>query len=560
MRYFPILFLLCLSTLSNATNYYVSTSGNDANPGTISQPFRSIQYALNTASNLETLFIEGGIYNERVTFTVSGTESNPITITSYNGVATIDGNGFTLFGPYGGMFEMIDCNHLVIDNLRVQHSTYIGFLVFGNDVTDITIRNCSTFDTGSSGIYANGQAAVGSYGIRKILIENNSIERAINRSPGGYEECISLTEGVENFTIRFNEVFNGGIGTIPGGPIGIDAKNGVRNGVIHGNVVYDMNNSSAGIYVDAYERSALNIQIYQNEVFGCEDIGISIGAEQGGTVDNISVFNNLIYNNGADGIKITGFSTDGSPNDIRRVKVYNNTVFQNGFQGTLGGNNQGGSMWVEGNTGLIEVRNNIFADNNFNNGVHIYLSNQANVDLSNNLISNNKGRSWSNPPMQEINGQFAIVDDPGFVDVTRFNFNLDNASPAIDAGTTDLFPSVDFNNDSRPFGSGVDIGAFENQLIALPVELMAFNATFDPTTEGVDLNWTTATEVNAAYFDIESSPKGRVFQAVGRLSAFGNSQAQTKYHFKDGQALKGERYYRLKQVDADGSFVYSPIV
>ncbi|MEM9920760.1 MAG: T9SS type A sorting domain-containing protein, partial [Bacteroidota bacterium] len=46
----------------------------------------------------------------------------------------------------------------------------------------------------------------------------------------------------------------------------------------------------------------------------------------------------------------------------------------------------------------------------------------------------------------------------------------------------------------------------------------------------------------------------------GRLSAFGNSQAQTKYHFKDGQALKGERYYRLKQVDADGSFVYSPIV
>lgn len=552
--------LLSLVSLGlSAANYYVSTTGSDSNPGTQSLPFLTIQHAVNTAgSNLETLFIEGGVYNERVR--LFSLNSQAVTITSYNGPAIIDGSGISLFGPYDGLFELRNCSNVTVDNIRVQNSQYIGILVFGNNVSNITIRNCSTYNTGASGIYGNGQAAVGAYGINNILIEDNVIELAVSRSPGGYEECISLTEGVENFVIRNNRVFNGGIGTIPGGPIGIDAKNGVRNGEIYRNVVYDMNNSSAGIYVDAYERSARNIRIYQNEVFGCEDIGISIGAEQGGTVDDIYVYNNLVYNNGADGIKITGFSTDGSPNDIRRVWVYNNTVYANGFQNTLGGNNQGGAMWIEGDTDTIIVRNNIFADNNFNNGVHIYLSNQSKVEASHNLIDGNRGRSWPNPPMSEINGSSPILANPAFVDANGGDFQLRDVSPAIDAGDNQLFPPVDFNDDPRPVNSIVDMGAFEYQLAPLPVSLIHFDGTYKEEGQYVALHWITAAEFNFHRFEIEKSSDGVFFESIGQLDGSGDRQDQAVYRFEDHQLKSLIQYYRLKQLDVDGTFQYSDVI
>ena len=561
MRFYLLLFFLSSSLGLQATNYYVSTTGSNANPGTEDSPFRTIQHAINTAgSDLETLFIEGGVYNERVTMTTSGSLLRPITITSYSGTAIIDGSGFALFAPHDGIFELRGCSHVIIDNIRVRNSAYIGILVFGNNISNITIRNCSTFDTGGSGIYANGQAAVGSYGISDILIENNEIELAINLSPGGFEECISLTEGVENFVIRNNRVHNGGRGTIVGGPIGIDAKNGVRNGEIYRNVVYDINNSSAGIYVDAYERAALNIRIYQNEVFNCEDIGISIGAEQGGTVDNIYVYNNLIYNNGSDGIKITGFSTDGSPNDIRRVWIYNNTVYGNGYQNILGGSNQGGAMWIEGDTDTITIKNNIFVGNNFNNGVHIYLSNQSKVVASHNLIYQNRGRSWPNPPMSEVNGQNPVLSDADFVDVNNLDFTLNDLSPAIDAGDNQLFPPVDFNNDPRPSNGIVDLGAFEYQLNSLPVSLAFFSAKHVPEANYVDLNWATYTELDFDQFEIERSIDGVIFSSIGQLKGAGNSQDRIAYNFKDHQLTHSTQYYRLKQLDLDESFEYSDII
>lgn len=44
----------------NATNYYVSTTGNDANPGTLAEPYLTIQYGINQLRAGDTLFIKGG--------------------------------------------------------------------------------------------------------------------------------------------------------------------------------------------------------------------------------------------------------------------------------------------------------------------------------------------------------------------------------------------------------------------------------------------------------------------------------------------------------------------
>ena len=70
--------------------YYVATTGNDGNPGTLSQPFRTVQRGVNALSGPgDTLYIRAGNYVEGVAYpaTIFGTASAPITIAGYPGDA-----------------------------------------------------------------------------------------------------------------------------------------------------------------------------------------------------------------------------------------------------------------------------------------------------------------------------------------------------------------------------------------------------------------------------------------------------------------------------------------
>jgi hypothetical protein len=96
--------------------------------------------------------------------------------------------------------------------------------------------------------------------------------------------------------------------------------------------------------------------------------------------------------------------------------------------------------------------------------------------------------------------------------------------------------------------------------IPLPVELISFTAQWNekmPT-----LFWVTAMEKNSAYFDIERSYDGRTFSAIGKREAAGTTSSRTNYQFVDDKLRQGTTatvYYRLRQVDVDGTFVYSPV-
>lgn len=68
--------------------YYVSPSGDDTAPGTLDDPWRTMQKAVNTLMPGDTLFVRGGQYDGVITgwsFKFSGTASQPITITNYPG-------------------------------------------------------------------------------------------------------------------------------------------------------------------------------------------------------------------------------------------------------------------------------------------------------------------------------------------------------------------------------------------------------------------------------------------------------------------------------------------
>jgi hypothetical protein len=92
----------------------------------------------------------------------------------------------------------------------------------------------------------------------------------------------------------------------------------------------------------------------------------------------------------------------------------------------------------------------------------------------------------------------------------------------------------------------------------LPVELIKFTA--KSKVNGVEVKWATATEKNSAYFDVERSANGIDFTEIGQVEGKGNSNELQAYELLDKAPFAGVNYYRLKQVDLDGSFTYSNIV
>ncbi|MFL5730622.1 MAG: T9SS type A sorting domain-containing protein [Cytophagaceae bacterium] len=92
----------------------------------------------------------------------------------------------------------------------------------------------------------------------------------------------------------------------------------------------------------------------------------------------------------------------------------------------------------------------------------------------------------------------------------------------------------------------------------LPVEFLSFHASAQGST-AVQLDWSTATEKDNAYFVVERSLNGIDFEAVGTVHGKGNSSSIETYLFTDNEVVSGISYYRLKQVDNNGSYSYSGI-
>ncbi|MBS1941422.1 MAG: hypothetical protein JST38_11180 [Bacteroidetes bacterium] len=92
----------------------------------------------------------------------------------------------------------------------------------------------------------------------------------------------------------------------------------------------------------------------------------------------------------------------------------------------------------------------------------------------------------------------------------------------------------------------------------LPVELLFLRA--EPAGRQVNLDWATATERNSSHFTVERSGNGTDFNPIGQVAASGNTQYRTDYSYTDTDPLNGVNYYRLQQVDIDGTAEHSNVV
>jgi len=93
----------------------------------------------------------------------------------------------------------------------------------------------------------------------------------------------------------------------------------------------------------------------------------------------------------------------------------------------------------------------------------------------------------------------------------------------------------------------------------LPVTLTNLSATVKD--QDIVLQWSTSSEINNLGFEVQRSRDGATWSVLGFVNGAGNSNTTLKYVYTDEKLSSGIRYYyRLKQIDIDKKFVYSPIV
>ena len=106
--------------------------------------------------------------------------------------------------------------------------------------------------------------------------------------------------------------------------------------------------------------------------------------------------------------------------------------------------------------------------------------------------------------------------------------------------------------------SNFTFGSSDNDANPLPVELLFFNA--DALQTSIELNWATASELNAEAFELQRSTNAIDFETIATIEAAGNSNTVLNYSYNDMAVISSiNYYYRLKQIDFDGKFEYSNI-
>ena len=422
--------------------FYVATNGNDANPGTESQPWRTIQKAANTLKAGQTVYVKQGTYKEQITVQNSGSADKWITFSSYPGqTATIDGTGISMGNPVdGGLFQIYGKSYIKVTGFKIINSGYAGFYVTKYGTTpssNIIFSNNYLERTWAAAIIMMGLASTPA---TNFIVDGNTLVQSHYSDDAAAHEGISIGGNLEGFEVKNNVIRDSLHGAI-------DAKDGARNGKIYRNTCTRTTYSC--VYVDGYTGGASNIDIFENVVHdmksqNVDDVGsgFNIASEQGGIVEKINIYNNLAYNNPGIALIIPWYSTG----TVRDIKITSNTFYNNG----IGYQYRGGiALDYDKATGVV-VRNNILSQNN-----QYQISSKDTAIIENNFIDGFRGYST------ETRGTNYIEGNPQFINPANPDFHLKSISPAIDKGSSISIVNVDFDGKSRPSGSGYDIGAYE---------------------------------------------------------------------------------------------------
>lgn len=153
----------------------------------------------------------------------------------------------------------------------------------------------------------------------------------------------------------------------------------------------------------------------------------------------------------------------------------------------------------------------------------------------------------------------SIVGPNGFNET--FAAGAVGTTPIVDAGDYTITASVPTSPaQCLNCGKSICVPISAAQLSActpLPIDL--FNFYLENLSNRIVINWQTLSEHNNAYFEVQKSSDAKAFETIGTVEAAGNSTDLLSYSFIDDEK-NGVVYYRLKQVDFDGKYVYSQVL
>jgi uncharacterized protein DUF1565 len=484
----------------SGVTYYVSTSGNDTNAGTLSAPWRTIQHAANSVHAGDTVEVESGTYNEIVTMKTSGNATQGyITFTNYPGQSPIvDGTGLSV-GSSGqtGLFSLEGTfNYIIIQGFEIRNfsssakgKSPVGvdfegagsnIEILNNHIHNIaqTLSSCNAANALAVAIY--GTQAPGS--INNLTFSGNEIDH----NTTGCSENVSFDGNVQYFVETNNLVHDGdNIGIDNIGFEGVSpnvAYDQARDGWVFHNTIYNISSTTNPVYhnqvgADGYYCDGCTRIIVERNLIHDSDLS-EMASEHSGHVSSYVTFrNNVIYHALYVGLSIGGYSKGVGGTD--HCMIVNNSLWDDG---------------TYGNSGLGELQIQYYATNNTieNNVVDGYTltskyllydftsSEPSPALLDYNDYYNTVGAagslwdwqgksingfsSYQSTSGQDTHSKFA---DPLYVNVTTapYNFDVSSGSPAINSGTNlgvNVVGVLDYAGNPRVNGSGqINMGAYE---------------------------------------------------------------------------------------------------
>ncbi len=500
---------LLLAAPVSANDYYVSTTGNNGNPGTFAQPWRTIQKAANTMVAGDTVHIRGGTYVERVAPKRSGTASAPITYRSRAGEEaiiispniwaqdygiylaasrrlrylhfvdlTLRGANWANFFADGWTGRAKD--HIVIDRVRSEDG---GFGIFLNGVNDVSITNCE--------IHNNAGGITAQSTFFNLEIRNNHISYS-DPNPTGFPygahniQLIGSGQLSSGSAIEDNHVHHArrqGISiwyvghvlvrnnhTHHNGASGIQIESQLGNQLtryiwIEGNLAEDNAQvfpSETGIWVDDSSHV-----VVQGNTMRRNKIGLKLTG-----CDDVIVRRNLIYDNqDASSIDTSGIQVRPATDtgDAKDAILVHNTIHGNGLNG------QRAQVLIGLNPAGVEVEDSVYKNNisSEHQGFYdLWVAGQTHVLDYNDyyrpgttpiIVWQLNLLSWTNYVLSSGQDLNSITLDPLFVNAAAEDFTLRPTSPCVDAGaplTTTVGSGFDSSfpvADSRYFSDGMGL-------------------------------------------------------------------------------------------------------
>lgn len=308
--------IACYQTAPSTTAFYVSPTGSDSNPGTLTQPFQTPGKAASAmrSSTIKTSFFLGGIYNNVAT-TILTASDNGETFSYYPPAgfnsATLDGAGTTQ-----DIFRLLGAQNVTINGLQFAHFVEHGIVGWSSLSTTINGVNYPTTGTPVS----------------DNIITNNILHDYTDAT-GNPQAAIHFMGNAPRNTVTNNVVFNGtAAGINLTASFGQGGTTDISNGLVANNVVYHVNQNiqdSGAIYILDQVETSTGVKVQNNFVRDFAGTG----------------FANAIY----------------LDNGVSNVLVSGNVV--SGFGGTVG-------------TSVVPLLNNTGANNTWTNNI-IDLNNQT---------------------------------------------------------------------------------------------------------------------------------------------------------------------------------------